>query len=284
MTHARRSPPRDVVATRVVWRFLQTPKGLLLLVLLVLAAVEGRVEGVRPAGTMVLSAVLAAVALDVPLTRWRRGRVLFPSGAAITGLLVAGVLSLREPWYVGAVAAAVAILSKHLLRVRSVNVFNPAAVGLVAVFYGFESGQNWWAALPLIVPAAAWPLLLGPGIFVAARVNRLPLATAFLAVYFAVFSAATFVVSPSEVAEVFVPPDLLAVLFFGAFMITDPPTSPTPVLPQIAFGAVVACASAAIFLGVGAAHYLLSGLLVGNLFEAIRRLVSRRSRYRPRES
>lgn len=262
---------RHLHVGRRLRRFVRTPKGLLTLVLAVLIAVAARVEGLRLVGPGVLASVAAAVAVDAPMLRWRRGRWLFPSGALLTGLIVGAVLSSFEPVYVFASASAIGIAGKYLARTRSANVFNPAALGLVAVFYIFDTAQNWWGALPAIVPAAAWPLLLGTGLYVTHRVNKLPLVLAFAATYFSIFAAATFVMDARDVAEVFVAPDLLAVVFFACFILTDPPTSPTRLLAQIACGVLVAVVSAAIFIGAGAAHYLLGGALAGNLFEAARR-------------
>ena len=261
-------------------RFLRTPKGLLLTVLCVLLLVAGRVEGVRRVGPGLIAAAATAVALDLPIRRWRQGRWLFPDGGLLTALLVAAVISPREPWFVNAAATAVAIVGKHLVRTRSANLFNPAALGLVAVYYLFDSAQSWWGTLLAIVPGAAWPLLLGAGIVVAARVNRLPLVVAFLATYFTAFAVATFLVDERDVAEVFVAPDLLATMFFAGFMLTDPPTSPTRPRAQVVNGSIVAAASVAIFLATGAAHYLLSGLLCGIVVEGARRMVAARRRLR----
>ena len=251
--------------------FVRTPKGSLLLLLSVLLAVTGRVEGYGLVLPGVLTATAVAAAFDLVLVRWRRGRWALPDGAMLTGVLVGAVLSSYEPLAVPAIAAATAIASKYLLRVRAIHVFNPAAVGLVLVFHLFDTAQNWWGALQAIVPGAAWPLLLASGVFIVVRVNRVPLVLSFLAVYFALFAAATFVVDPAEVSEVFVAPDLLAVAFFALFMLTDPPTSPSRHVPQLACGALVATLSVVAFIVGGVADYLLLGLLGGNVFEAARR-------------
>ena len=58
-------------------------------------------------------------------------------------------------------------------------------------------------------------------------------------------------------------PDLQAVLFFAFFILTDPPTSPVKYPDQIVCGVIVAAASYAVFELVGAAYYLLAGVLVG---------------------
>ncbi len=39
--------------------------------------------------------------------------------------------------------AAIAIVSKHTLRLRTANIFNPAALALVATFYLFDTAQSW---------------------------------------------------------------------------------------------------------------------------------------------
>jgi Na+-translocating ferredoxin:NAD+ oxidoreductase RnfD subunit len=255
--------------------FLRTPKGLLLAVLTMLLAIAGRVEGLRSL-MAVLAACGTAAGLDVLVVRWCRRRWIVPDGALLTGLLVAAVLTSREAWWVFAGAAAIAIVSKHALRVAATNVLNPAAVGLVAASHVLNAVPSWWGALASIHPASAWPLLVGTGGITVRRVRRWPLAVAFLAVYFALFAVATFVVDPAEVAEAFVPPDLYAAVFFACFMLTDPPTSPAREPAQIVHGALVACASVGIFLAAGAADYLVIGVLVGNLVEAFRRWRVRR--------
>ncbi|MGE0450518.1 MAG: RnfABCDGE type electron transport complex subunit D [Vicinamibacterales bacterium] len=253
-------------------RFVRTPKGMLTGILILFVAVAGRVEGASLVAPGVAGAVGAAALLDLSIVAGRRRRLRFPSGAVVTGLLVAMVLSPYAAWYVPCAAAAIAILTKHLLRTRSANVFNPAAVGLVVVYYAFSVGHSWWGSMPAIVPSAAMPLLLFAAIVVARRVNKAPLVLAFLATHFGLFTGTALLGDPSLVADVFVPPDLNAALFFSGFMLTDPPTSPTRMAEQVAGGVVVAGASFLVFMLSGAAHYLLSGVLAGNVLEAVLRI------------
>ncbi|MES1254006.1 MAG: RnfABCDGE type electron transport complex subunit D [Acidobacteriota bacterium] len=218
-----------------------------------------------------LGAVLVAALVDTPLLRiWRRHWE-FPSGAVLTGLLVAMVLSPHEPWYVAACTSAIAVVSKYLVRTRTANVFNPAAVGLVATFYMFDAGHSWWGAMPDIPVWVALPVLFATGTFIAGRVNRIPLVLAFLGTYFLLFSVAAFAGDPRRVAEAFVTPDLQAVLFFAFFILTDPPTSPIRHADQVACGALVAAIAFGVFEWVGAAYYLLAGALAGNVLEGWRR-------------
>ena len=258
---------------RALTRFFQTPKGITLLLLLPLVVAAG-----PHAGSGVVAAVAraidVAIATDAVFVRARRGVWVFPTGALLTGLFVGMVLAPQSAWYVAPLATAMGIASKHLLRTRWSNVFNPAALALLAAALLLHAGESWWGALPNL----SWQwliLLLGAGLLVSESVNKLPLVVAFVGGVYAVFTAAAFVGSAAGVAEVFRAPDLNAILFFACFMLTDPPTSPAREHHQVWFGLLVAAASGAVFLTVGAQWYLLGGLLVGNACESVRRVLRR---------
>jgi enediyne biosynthesis protein E5 len=255
-----------MAASSAVRRFFRTPKGLLIIVLLILVALAAPHEGIVLVAPGLASAVILAGLIDMLVLRRTRNAWEFPSGAVLTGLLVAMVLTPHEPWYVAPCTSAVAILSKYLVRTRSANVFNPAALALVVTFYVFNTGQSWWGALPEITPLAL-VVLFATGIFIADRVNKIPLVLIFLGAYFLLFTLAAFLGDPGKFAEIFRTPDLHAVLFFAFFILTDPPTSPVKYRDQLVCGVIVAAVSYAIFEWVGAAYYLLAGVLVGNIWE-----------------
>ncbi len=144
------------------------------------------------------------------------------------------VLSTQTPWYVVGVTSAVAVATKYLFRTRAGNVFNPAALAIVVLFPVFREGQSWWGALPEVAPAAQLALG-GTGVFIAWRVNKLPLVVSFLGVYYLLFTLTAFTSDPAWVSEVFRTPDVQAVLYFACFILTDPPTSPVKAPDQIAF-------------------------------------------------
>jgi Na+-translocating ferredoxin:NAD+ oxidoreductase RnfD subunit len=264
----KRLPPR---------RFFRTPKGLLLLILAALIAIAATHEGWHTVAVPVLSAAALAGAIDALILRYRHGRWEFPDGAILTALLVAMVLSAQGPWHYAPITAAVGVISKYIFRSRAANVFNPAALGVVATFYVFNTGQSWWGALPEVHPIAQL-VMVGTGWFIAQRVNKLPLLLAFLGSYFVLFTIAAFAGNPALVAEIFRTPDLQAVLFFAFFILTDPPTSPVKYHDQVIYGVLVAVVSFVVFEWVGAVYYLLAGVLVGNVWEAWRR-VHRRSQH-----
>src|SRR5207253_2687988 len=99
-------------------------------------------------------------------TRW--GRWQFPSGAILTAAIVAMVLSAQTPWYEVTITSVVAVLSKYIVRTRGANVFNPAALGIVALFPVFHAGESWWGALSEVPLVLQVTLVVG-GVFIADR-------------------------------------------------------------------------------------------------------------------
>jgi len=250
--------------------FFKTPKGLLLVILVALTGVAAPVAGMSLVAPGIAAAVGVAMLIDAPILRVGEGEWTFPSGAILTGLIVAMILSPHERWYVPAVTSAIAVLSKYVFRSRTAPVFNPAALALIATYYVFDSEHSWWGALPDL-PAAALFMLLLTGVYITNRVNKIPGALAFLGAYYLFFTAAAFAGDPGRVAELFRAPDLHAALYFAFFMLTDPPTSPTKYRDQVVYGLIVAVVSCAAFELIGAAYFLLAGLLAANAWEAWRR-------------
>lgn len=260
---------------RKAQNFFKTPKGLATIVLLILLALATPGQGVRAVMAGLAGSVIAAGLTDAVILRVRKKTWEFPSGALLTAIIVTMVLRAQEPWYVTAITAEIGVLSKYVLRTRSANVFNPAALAIIVSFYLFHTAQNWWGALTDVAPIAK-VLLLAGGAFIVDRVNKMPLVITFLAAYFVLFTVTAFVADPLPVAEIFRTPDIEAVLYFAFFILTDPPTSPAKYRDQLLCGFIVAVVSYALFELTGVVYYLLAGALVGNVWEAWRR-VQRRS-------
>ena len=251
-------------------RFFRTPKGLLIACFVPLTIVAAAASGLRVTVPTLAAAVLAAVAVDLPVLRMREGAWVVPDGAILTGLIVAMVLSPHEAWWIAAATSAIAVASKYLMRARNANVFNPAAFALVVAFYLFHAGHSWWGSL---AEAPAWglALLFVTGAFITVRVNKAAAALAFGGAWFALVTAAAFIGDPAHVAEMFRAPDVNAAIYFAFFMVTDPPTSPPRARDQVVFGVITAVVAFVVFEATGAAHFMLAGLLVANAWEAWRR-------------
>ena len=256
-------------AARPLRRFVRTPKGLLLILFVTLAALATlRVSGGVVSSRLLVAAATASL-IEEPLYYWRERRWVLPDGAVLTGMIVAFVLRPQEPWTISIAAVALAIASKHLLRTRWSNVFNPAALALVFAAIVLKTGQSWWGALPDLGLIGAF-VLLATGAVLADHLNKLTMILAFFATYFLLFTAAGLVGS-SVVSETFLTPDLQAVLFFAFFMLDDPPTSPVRHEDQVVFGVIVASVAYFVFMRFGGVYYLPAGLLAGNLWESGRR-------------
>jgi Na+-translocating ferredoxin:NAD+ oxidoreductase RnfD subunit len=252
-------------------RFGKTPKGLLLGILIVFVVIAAPFAGIGLILPNLIACVATAALLDLAIESTLHDRRRFPDGAILTGLIVALVLRPQEPLSVAVAISSIAILSKHALRTPWSNVFNPAAVALVVGAIVFQAGQSWWGALPDTT-------LLGlgavgaAGLFIADRINKLPLVAVFLGTYFGLFTIDSFIGEPMAVSEIFRTPDLQAALFFAFFMLDDPPTCPIRYEDQVLFGIIVAVAGFAIFKLLGVDYYLAGGLLAGNAWESSRRV------------
>jgi Na+-transporting NADH:ubiquinone oxidoreductase subunit NqrB len=250
-------------------RFLRTPKGALMAVFAVLLGVAGSVTGWSLVLPHVLAAIIGACGTELLAGVLLRRRPSWPTGALLSGAIVAFVLAPETPLVVTAFVGVLATASKHLVATSRGHVFNPAALALLVSIPLFSTGQSWWGAGGDI----AWPfliLVIAGGALIVDRINKFPLVLTFTAVYFGAFTLVS-LSEPAAVAEMFRAPFIQAAIFLSLYMLTDPPTSPSRYVDQVwvgALAAVVACAGQ--LLGAGQA-YLLLGVLVGNAALAVHR-------------
>jgi Na+-translocating ferredoxin:NAD+ oxidoreductase RnfD subunit len=256
-------------------RFGKTPKGLLLGVLVAFVVLAAPFLGLGLIFPNVIVCVVTAALLDLAIESALHDRWRFPDGAILTGLIVALVLRPQEPLMVAVAVTSIAIASKHALRTRWSNVFNPAAVALVIGALLLQADQSWWGALPNAGLLGLVALVVA-GAFMADRINKLPLVAVFLGAYFGLFTLDSFIGEPMAVSEIFRTPDLQAALFFAFFMLDDPPTCPIRYEDQVLFGIIVAVAGFAIFKLLGVDYYLAAALLAGNAWESGRRIWTHR--------
>ncbi len=201
--------------------------------------------------------------LEVAIAFRARRVLLWPASALLTGNGVAFIL--RVPgtehgdwwslhgWWIFAGTAALALLSKHLIRFRGEHVFNPSNIGLVICFLALGSTrvdplEFWWApmspfmALALIViVAGGFAILLRLHLFVIAASFWLTFAGAIGVVALAGHEmTARWHLGPITGGHFWwvlvSSPEILVFLFF---MITDPKTVPGGFRGRATFGACV---------------------------------------------
>ena len=154
------------MSSAAVWRFFRTPKGLLIVVFVLLIAMAAPHEGLGRVLPELLSAIVVAGGIDLFILRKRNGGWEFPSGAVLTGMIVAMLLSPFGSWHAAAASSAIAIVSKYVFRTRFANVFNPAALALVISYYLYGKKfpiKKAVIAAPLALFAFRWMTILRPG-------------------------------------------------------------------------------------------------------------------------
>ena len=216
----------------------------------------------------VFIAVITAVSLDliIEYLKFKKSRIpnsaffnqFFPSSALISGLFIGGLLAQGLKLYVYAIAAALAILSKHAIIVRQKHVFNPANFGILLVSVIFRVSHTWWVSSPQI-------LVLLFGIFIIWRLKRIYLALSFLIVYYTANSAIE-LLKGSGISEIYYTiANGGVVYFFAMFMLIEPKTNPSARKQRIIYGALVA-ALFIVFQFYIPEHGLPLALAVGNIF------------------
>ncbi|MDJ0710360.1 MAG: RnfABCDGE type electron transport complex subunit D [Woeseiaceae bacterium] len=159
-----------------------------------------------------------------------------PLSALITSLSLTLLLR-TELVALAALAAAIAIGSKFLIRVRGKHVFNPANVALVTMMlatdYAWVSQGQWGSA------AIGAFTLACLGFLVLTRAKRAETTIAFLMIFGALlFGRAIWLGDPLSIPLHQVQNG--ALLIFAFFMISDPKTTPNSPLGRVLFAAVVA--------------------------------------------
>ncbi|MBI3034896.1 RnfABCDGE type electron transport complex subunit D [Candidatus Woesearchaeota archaeon] len=206
-------------------------------------------------------AVLTATLLDFAINYFKLKTFEFPQSAFISGLFIAGLLTQNLQWYIYALAGAIAILSKHIIKIDQRHIFNPANLGVLFVSMSFNVSHTWWISSPLV-------LALIFGVFMVWRLRRFDLAISFLAGYYLINS----IIGLSQGAqfqEIYY--TILnggVIYFFSMFMLIEPRTNPAVGKQRIAYGVLVAVLFI-VFHSFIPRHDLPLALAVGNIFVPI---------------
>lgn len=189
---------------------------------------------VRPANVLaILATALAAQGLG---TRWARLPRFDPKSALVSGLGLCMLLRTASP-ALAALAAALAIGSKFLIRARGKHLFNPTDFAIVALL---ASGAPVWVSPGQWGSEAFLAFLAACGAFlVLHRSERSDVTLAFLAAWSALlFGRSLWLGEPMAI-----PLHRLengALLIFAFFMISDPKTIPDSRPGRLLFAALVA--------------------------------------------
>ncbi len=206
--------------------------------LLLLAAVAS--YNLRAFPASLVAAIAACALFDLAIKKlFLRKEIRFPSSAVISGIIIGSIAPLNAPLLVIFIAAAVAMASKYLIRIRGRHVFNPAVLGLLAALSLFRLGDVWWGASFIVwVAGFAVPLTL---LLIVAnyQAGKLRASIPFLVATAILYTATQFITVPFTAAGLFTFFSSLP-FYFAFIMLSEPKTSPNASREQLIFGISVA--------------------------------------------
>jgi Na+-transporting NADH:ubiquinone oxidoreductase subunit NqrB len=227
----------------------------------------------------ILISIGTCALLELAIVFWQKRIIMWPASALLTGNGVAFVL--RVPgtahgdwwslngWWIFAGTAAIALLSKYVLRLRREHIFNPSNIGLVLCFLILGPGRAeplnfWWGPMDVWMAVALGIIVLG-GLAILTRLKLLIVAGGF----WLAFAAATGVLALSghamtarwHLGEItgltfwrilITSPEILVFLFF---MITDPKTSPKTTQARIVYSVSIALLATLLLAAAGTEYW-----------------------------
>jgi len=234
---------------------------------LALSAIASYNSRVFPASFAI--AVAACCILDLlAMKLFVKKGLKFPYSGCISGIIIGSLAPIDAPIAAILTGALVAVVSKHLVKLKSRHVFNPATLGLLVSLSAFRLGDVWWAAsqtgdLPgIIVPLSLFLAIANY------RAGKLMVSLPFLGVV-SILYFATGAIEFSGFSSLAV---LISSLpyYFAFIMLSEPKTSPNMPKEQIVFGITVALAYTALEVS-GVTFPFFIALLAGNLAYALYR-------------
>lgn len=205
----------------------------------------------------VLVAVITTTALDFFIEYFKSKTLIFPQSALISGLFIGGLLTQNLQWFIYVLAGIIAILSKHLIKIKQKHIFNPANFGVLLVSIIFGASHTWWISSPII-------LVLVFGIFVIWKLKRFDLAISFLAGYY-IINFLIELLRGTQLLDIY--HTIInggVIYFFSMFMLIEPRTHPSIRRQRIVYGVLVAILLVALHAFIPQ-HDLPLALAVGNM-------------------
>ncbi len=206
----------------------------------------------------ILVTVAFAAVLELVIWHFEKRPLEIPLSAIVSSTIISIVLTpLFSTIHFSFLAVAIALLSKHFIKMGFAHVFNPANFGILIVSLLQPLLQSWWATSNPILTAIL-------GAIVVYRIKGWRITIPFLLITLAltclqlVFS--TGLNLDFLVASVFSG----TVLFFATIMLVEPMTTPSQSNAKIAFGVIAAALSFAFSFVLPQVSFL-AALVVSNL-------------------
>lgn len=218
--------------------------------LIILAIIGGFQQGFKDVAIQLVLTVAAAVILDLAINWVKIKKIIFPSSAFITGMIIALVLSPNSNLYIPVCASVAAISQKYIISYKGKHIFNPANLGLLFSIFVFNASAAWWGQ-------SFWPLIILAGIFICYKMKRIQLPLIFIIVS---------VIANTLFAGVLLMDAITTInIFFIFIMLIEPITSPVTKKGLIIYPVLVAFFSSIFFRLIPQYDFSILALAAGNI-------------------
>lgn len=172
----------------------------------------------------IFTALLFSISTDTLINYLKSKKPVVTESSIVTGLIIGYVVSSDEKWWVIALAAILAISSKHLIVFQKKHIFNPVAFGVFFVVLIFSAYTQWKASY-------MWYIIIPFGIYFVSKIKKLDLALSYIVISFLLYGAQAAI---QEVSFSNIPGYLN--YFFIFIMLIEPKTTPFGRVSKILFG------------------------------------------------
>ncbi len=207
----------------------------------------------------ILVIVAFGAIFELMLWHFQKRPLAVPLSAIVTSTIISIVLTPSfATIHFSLAALAIALLSKHFIKIGFSHVFNPANFGALVITAVNGMLQSWWATGNPLLSAAL-------GIIVVWRINAWFITIPFLATTL-LLNLASMLFTGGGLNTALLIGSVTAgtVLFFSTIMLVEPMTTPTNNKSKAAFGIIAALASFALSFLLPNFAYL-GALAVSNL-------------------
>ncbi|MBI4449308.1 RnfABCDGE type electron transport complex subunit D [Candidatus Woesearchaeota archaeon] len=226
-----------------------------------------------------LFSMLVACLVDGLWTRYDTTQWTVPKSAAISGLLVGGILLQGTSSWIVALVATIAVASKHIFRYNGRHIFNPANFGLVVAGFlqmsadagllQLDLAQTWWIES---APSGLFALefLPVPALIVALalvwRMKRWDLFLTYIVANTLFVGISFWMAQGLALSSAFWTAFTFSNLTFAGVMLIEPMTTPWTTRGRMLFGGLVAFFTAILATQPLIPHMTVVALALGNLF------------------
>ena len=168
--------------------------------------------------------VIVSILADSIISYLKKKEFVLGESSIVTGLIIGCVLSGSEKWELTALAALLAIVSKHIIRFRGRHLFNPAAFGILVSVFLLGASTEWKGAY-------LWYVIAPFGIYASFKIKKLELILSYFIASFILFGGQAVIQAVPIL-------NMLGYLnyFFIFIMLVEPMTTPMTKPGKIIFG------------------------------------------------